>query len=62
MQHLRNNPNVTLYYSKHAQATGYVAITGHAELIDDRAEMIKRKRAYWAQKASRQHNPGTNPR
>ena len=48
-QHLRNNPNVTLYYSNHAQATGYVAITGRAELIDDRAEMIKRKRAYWDQ-------------
>jgi len=49
VQHMRNNPNVTLYYSNHAQATGYVAITGHAELIDDRAEMIKRKRAYWDQ-------------
>jgi len=49
VQHLRNNPNVTLYYSNHAQATGYVSITGHADLIDDRAEMIKRKRAYWDQ-------------
>ena len=48
-QHLRSNPNVTLYYSNHAQATGYVAMTGRAELIDDRAEMIKRKRAYWDQ-------------
>jgi len=48
-QHMRNNPNVTLYYSNHAQATGYVAITGRAELVDDRAEMIKRKRAYWDQ-------------
>jgi len=46
-QHMRTNPNVTLYYANHAQATGYVAITGHADLIDDRAEMIKRKRAYW---------------
>ena len=47
VQHMRNNPNVTLYYANHAQATGFVAITGRAELVDDRAEMVKRKRAYW---------------
>jgi general stress protein 26 len=46
-QHMRNDPNVTLYYANHAEAKGYVAITGRAELVDDRAEMIKRKRAYW---------------
>ncbi|HEV2397577.1 MAG TPA: pyridoxamine 5'-phosphate oxidase family protein [Candidatus Sulfotelmatobacter sp.] len=49
VQHIRNNPNVTVYYSNHAKATGYVAITGKAELVDDRAEMINRKRAYWDQ-------------
>lgn len=49
VQHIHSNPNVTLYYSNHSQATGYVAITGRAELVDDRAEMIKRKRAYWDQ-------------
>ena len=27
-QHMRNNPNVTLDDANHAQATGYVAITG----------------------------------
>jgi len=47
VQHLRRDPRVTLYYGNHAQATGYVAITGKAELVDDKAEMIKRKRAYW---------------
>jgi general stress protein 26 len=47
VQHIRRDPRVTLYYANHGQATGYVAITGRAELIDDRAEMIKRKRAYW---------------
>lgn len=47
VQHIRGNPNVTLYYANHSQATGYVAISGTAELVNDRAEMIKRKRAYW---------------
>jgi general stress protein 26 len=47
VQHIRHDRRVTLYYANHGQATGYVAITGRAELIDDRAEMIKRKRAYW---------------
>jgi general stress protein 26 len=47
VQQMRRDPRVTLYYANHAQATGYVAITGKAVLVDDRAEMIKRKRAYW---------------
>jgi general stress protein 26 len=47
VRHIRRDPRVTLYYANHSQATGYVAITGRAELVDDRAEMIKRKRAYW---------------
>jgi general stress protein 26 len=47
VQHIRRDPRVTLYYGNHGQAVGYVAIIGRAELIDDRAEMIKRKRAYW---------------
>jgi general stress protein 26 len=47
VRHIRHDPRVILYYSNHAQATGYVSIAGRAELVDDRAEMIKRKRAYW---------------
>ena len=47
VQHIRRDPRVTLYYADHSKATGFVAITGRAVLVDDRAEMIKRKRAYW---------------
>lgn len=47
VRHIRRDPHVTLYYANHGQATGYVAISGKAELVDDRTEMIKRKRAYW---------------
>ena len=47
VQQIRRDSRVTLYYADHAKATGYVAITGSAVLVDDRAEMIKRKRAYW---------------
>ena len=47
VKQIRHDPRVTLYYANHAQATGYVSITGRATLVDDRAEMIKRKRAYW---------------
>ena len=47
VRHMRRDPRVTLYYANHGKATGYVAITGRATLVDDRAEMIKRKRAYW---------------
>ena len=47
VQQIRRDPRVTLYYADHSKATGFVAITGRAVLVDDRAEMIKRKRAYW---------------
>ena len=46
---IRKDPRVTLYYSNHATAIGYVAITGRAELTEDAAEIQKRKRAYWDQ-------------
>jgi general stress protein 26 len=44
---IRKNPRVTLYYADHAKATGYVALAGKAELVDDMQEVVKRKRAYW---------------
>jgi general stress protein 26 len=47
VQEMRKDPRVTLYYSDHQQAIGYVAITGRAVLIDDMNEIKKRKREYW---------------
>lgn len=49
VRELRRDPRVTLYYSDHAKAIGYVALSGRAELTEDRAEILKRKRAYWDQ-------------
>jgi general stress protein 26 len=46
---IKKNPKVTLYYADHSKADGYVAITGRAVLVDDMAEKLKRKRAYWDQ-------------
>jgi len=47
VQQIRRDPRVTLYYSDHANAIGYVAIMGKAVLVDDMTEIMKRKRAYW---------------
>jgi general stress protein 26 len=44
---MRKDPRVTLYYADHAQARGYVTVTGRAVLVDDKAEIRKRKRDYW---------------
>jgi general stress protein 26 len=49
VKEISNNPKVVLYYANHAQATGYVAITGTAVLVDDIKEKTKRKRDYWTQ-------------
>jgi general stress protein 26 len=49
VQQMRKDPRVTLYYADHAKATGYVALSGRAELVEDMAEILKRKRAYWDQ-------------
>jgi general stress protein 26 len=46
---LRRDPRVSLYYADHAKATGYVALTGRAVLVEDMQEILKRKRAYWDQ-------------
>jgi general stress protein 26 len=46
---IRRDPRVTLYYADHAQATGYVAMTGRATLVDDMKEILARRRAYWDQ-------------
>jgi general stress protein 26 len=46
---IRNNPHVCLYYADHKEASGYVAISGTAVLVEDQNEKLKRKRAYWDQ-------------
>ena len=47
VQQIRHDPRVSLYYANHGAATGYVAIHGRAQLVDDKEEILKRKRAYW---------------
>ncbi|RPJ58581.1 MAG: hypothetical protein EHM23_17115 [Acidobacteria bacterium] len=49
VREIRKDPRVCLYYSDHAKAIGYVALSGKAVLIDDMQEILKRKRAYWDQ-------------
>ncbi|MBN2086246.1 MAG: pyridoxamine 5'-phosphate oxidase family protein [Anaerolineales bacterium] len=49
VREIRHNPHVCLYYADHQTATGSVAISGTAVLVDDPAEKEKRKRDYWAQ-------------
>jgi general stress protein 26 len=46
---IQNNPRVCLYYADHNHASGYVAISGKAVLVDDMNEKLKRKRGYWDQ-------------
>jgi general stress protein 26 len=47
VREIRSNPNVCVYYADHTAAKGYVAITGTAEVIDDKALLISKKRDYW---------------
>ncbi len=47
VEEIRKDARVALYYADHAKATGYVAMTGKAVLIDDMKEVLKRKRDYW---------------
>jgi general stress protein 26 len=49
VRQIRRDPRVVVYYSNHAEAIGYVALHGRAELVDDMKEILKRKRAYWDQ-------------
>jgi general stress protein 26 len=49
VQDIRRDPRVTLYFADHSHAIGYLALTGRAVLIEDMAEIRKRKRAYWDQ-------------
>jgi len=49
VQQIRKDPRVTLYYSNHGSAIGYVALLGRAQLTEDPVEIQKRRRAYWDQ-------------
>jgi len=49
IQEIRNDSRVCLYYADHSKATGYVALSGRAVLVEDMNEIRKRKRAYWDQ-------------
>ncbi len=48
-QEIRDNPHVLVYYADHTRGTGYVSMSGRAELVSDKAEIQKRHRAYWDQ-------------
>lgn len=47
VQEIKANPKVCVYYADHTSAKGYVSITGTAEVIDDKALLVKMKRGYW---------------
>ncbi len=47
VRELRRDPRVTLYYADHSKPVGYLALAGRAVLVEDPAEIQKRKRAYW---------------
>jgi general stress protein 26 len=49
VREMKVDPRVTLYYADHKNAIGYVALQGRAVLVEDRAEILTRKRAYWDQ-------------
>jgi general stress protein 26 len=48
VKEIMKNPHVSVYYANHANATGYVNISGTARIIDDKELLIKMKREYWS--------------
>jgi general stress protein 26 len=48
VEHIRNDPRVTLYYEAPGGA-GYVSITGTARLVDDASEKTRRWKEEWEQ-------------
>lgn len=49
VREIQVNPQVSLYYADHKEASGYVLLTGNALLVDEMSEKLKRKRDYWDQ-------------
>jgi general stress protein 26 len=47
VREIKSNPKVCVYYANHISAKGYVAITGIAEVIDNKELLMKMKRDYW---------------
>jgi len=47
VKELKNNPKVSVYFSDHGKAIGYVNLTGKATVIDDKELLVKMKREYW---------------
>lgn len=47
VKELKANPKVAVYFADHSSAIGYVNISGTAEVIDDKALLLKKKREYW---------------
>ena len=47
VKEILNDPHVCVYYANHEIPAGYVAISGTAEIIDDKQIVIDRKREYW---------------
>lgn len=45
---IKANPKVCVYWADHVNAKGYVAITGIAEVIDNKELLMKMKREYWS--------------
>lgn len=46
VNHIKNNPNVSLYYQD-SDTSGYVVIHGKAQIIDDQKEKQKRWKEAW---------------
>ena len=47
VKELKNNPKVSVYFSDHIKAIGYVNLTGKANVVDDKELLVKMKRNYW---------------
>jgi general stress protein 26 len=44
---IKRNPKVCVYFSDHEKSDGYVSVVGKAEIIDDKALLLSKKRDYW---------------
>lgn len=47
VKELKDNPKVSVYFSDHNVAKGYVNLSGTATVIDDKDLLVKMKREYW---------------